>query len=538
MSKKITCDYSVKDQISKAFQLIAEPVGSTLGPGGRNVLMRNMGGAPTLTKDGVTVANSISVEDPELDLIISIIKEAADKTNREAGDGTTTATVLASLIYKAGQVLLSSGYKATALQREILVGLNKIANEVERRSIPVGDSLDILEKIASVSMNGDKEVAKLVAEAVHSVGVNGSVTVQGARTTQSKWWKEEGVRINRGWASPAFCSDSNSNKVVFENPYILITSYDLQGPGQLQDLANALQPLVESRRPLVIISSGIGSSFMASLIMNSKNGTLLTCPILPPYFGNVRREFFRDLSALTGARVIDHGEGDQLAAVKIEHLGQAAKIEITSSETVIIGGKGDPSKIEARKEYLRSRLGNDGVQDLDKVKERLAKLSGGIGIIEMTYLSDVEFQEKKHRVEDAACACRAAMESGYVPGGGATLYSSAAKIVNPDSPGEMVLLASIEDLVRKIASNASKSAEIIIEKMKDSSTWDEKLAYDVESGKAKDALEAGIIDPVKVVKTALMNGGSIAAALLTTGAIISDLPQKANNSFLEPYMPT
>ncbi len=537
-NKKITCGSNalIKERILEAFNLVAGPVGKTLGPGGENVVLRSMGGAPTITKDGVTVANSIKVEDQELDLIISIIKEAADKTNRDAGDGTTTATVLAHEIYREGIKFIAAGHRPTTLQKQILEGIRKVVTELDKRAKSVDKSLDVLKKIATVSMNGDSEVANLVAEAVHAIGIDGSVTVQGSRDTQNRWTREDGVRINRGWASPAFSADQNSSKIVFENPYVLITSYDLQGPGQLQDLTVGLGPLVESRRPLLIISSGIGSSFMASLIMNGKNGTLISCPILPPYFGNVRREFFRDLAVLTGARVIDQGDGDQLAAVRTEHLGQADKIEITSSETVIIGGKGKPAEIEKRKKYLKDKLAENPTQDLDKVQERLAKLGGGIGIVELAYMSDIEFHEKKHRVEDAACACKAALESGYLPGGGVTLYHTALTVLDKSVAGEMILLNASGNVIQKLAHNASRSGEVIMETI-GSSAWNPESTFDLRTGKVVNALDAGILDPVKVVKTTLMNGGSVAAALLTTGAIISDIPEKSGNPFLESYMP-
>lgn len=535
MKKKVTTGEvnKVHEKIAAAFHMIAEPVGTTLGPGGKNVLLKNFTGTPMITKDGVTVARSISLEDEEQDLIASIIKEAAEKTNKEAGDGTTSATVLAYEIFKEGAKLAAAGHRPVQLQRGILEGITKVSAELDSKATKVDQTdLDILKKVATISMNGDEETAELVAKAVSAVGVTGSVTVQSSRSG-NKWYREEGVRINRGWVNPSFKEDPNSTKQVLEDCYILITSHDLQSPGQLADLGEALNPLAVKQKPVLIISSGMGASFLYSLMSNFKNGVLKSCPILPPYFGVVRREFFHDLAALTGATVIDKDEGHELAAVKLEHLGRASKVEVTAHETIIIGGQGKPEQLEKRKEALKTQLKNlKDLKDLDKVAERYAKLSGGIGIIELAHFSDVELEEKKHRVEDAANACKAALEEGFVSGGGSALYRAASKVLNTDIPGEGILLKACYNLIKRMGDNTGVSGEVIANQVKN---WgQEGFAVDLRNGTLVDAVKTGILDPAKVVKASLANGGSVAAALLTTGAIVSDIPVQSN-SFLEPY---
>lgn len=535
--KKSLNTQKVVESITSAYNFVAEPVGTTLGPGGRNVILRDAASRPILTKDGVTVSSNLHAETEEQELLVSIIKEAGDKTNREAGDGTTSATVLSEKVYAEGIKMVAAGHRPVDVQRQILVGTRKVLNELDSRALKSEDwtdKLDTLKKIANISMNGDTEIASLVAEAVDAVGVTGAIAADASKNGMNSWSQRKGLKINRGWVSPGFKRDPNATKLVLENPYILVTSYTMEAPRQLAALEKVLMTLSQQNRPLLIIPSGNGARFVETFIASVANGNISGASILPPYYGNVRREFFLDLAALTGATVIDKDQGDELEAVSLEHLGQAESVEITKDSTTIIGGKGKTEVLAQRVETLKQLLQETNGPDLDKVKERLTNLSSGLATIELAHFSDLELEEKKHRVEDAAHACKAALEEGYIPGGGTGLLKAAMDVLDSKTPGELILLNACKQLVAQIANNAGNSGEVAISKVVEWKPEDKELAINHLTGQVVSALEAGIIDPVKVVKASLMNGTSIAATLLTTGAIVSDIPEP-KHPFLEAY---
>jgi len=526
------------DKIGKAFNLISLPVGTTFGPGGQNVLLKNMADMPLITKDGVTVAENIEVEDEALNLVISIIKEAASKTNREAGDGTTTAIVLAHEIYKEGMKFIAAGHKPVMIQRQIQSYINRVITSLNEMAIKVeeGNRTDILKKIASISMNGETEISDIVAEAVAGLGINSAITAQGSTNGKNHWYRVKGLKMNRGWTARSFCRESNTNKIIFEEPYILLTSHMLESPKQFSDLSALFETIAEKRKPILIISSGVTAGFLKYLLYHLNSGALVSCPTMPPYFGIVRYEFFKDLAAVTGARIIEEAQ-DELAAVKLEHLGVADMVEITDSSTVIMGGRGDDLAIARRKKYLESVLPKPGERDLDHVVERLSMLTGGVGTIEIAHSSHIELEEKKHRVEDACNACKAALQEGFLPGGGAGLLRAVERDSQnlKDDVGYKIISGSVKGLIKRMCENAGLAGDMVIDKLLKS---EENKTIDISKPdyETKDAIEIGVIDPIKVTCCALANSASIAASLLTTGAIISDIPAK-NNGVLEPYMP-
>lgn len=528
MSKKKIQYLNSKDSILKAANLMADVVCETMGPGGRNVILENSTYLPIITKDGVTVANSmLDLEDAELNLVARIIKEAADRTNKEAGDGTTTSIALTRAILQEGYKYIVGREDVTRLKRELTTGLQKVLVKLKdlARVINREDPYAELYSTALISLNGDKEMAELVAKAITSVGLYGVVNVADGNGLHHETQKVEGIKMPVGWVSPFFCKNREDKKIIFEDCSVLITSHLLKNVAQLTLIEEALKPLIKSGKPLLIISSECSGSFLSNMVANNKQGQLTNCAIRAPYFGTVRKEFYTDLAIVTGATVFEAEQGHDLAKIKFEHLGHARRVEITDMSTTIIGGGGDIHKINARIEQLKNEAKDvDPENDLDKIRERLAQLDSGVILIKLAKASSVESIELKHRIEDSINACKAALEEGLVPGGGAALFYASLSL-DQSIPGEKVLLNACRAPLMKIHENAGFSGKVAIHVLNAFKTCQ---TMDVVQNKVVDPFESGIVDPHKVTRSALINAVSIASTLLTTNAIISTIPEAAH----------
>lgn len=519
---------SVRNKISEIVELFGDAVGMTMGPGGQNVLLETQAGMSIITKDGVTVANAIDLEDQESNLIARIIKQAADKTNKEAGDGTTTATVLTRSIYNQGFQLVAAGYNPNVLKKQMDLGKAKILKSLDNITTKIEESRkeETLKHIAKISLNGDDEMASIISEAVAKTGTRGLVKVVDNHVAKDELVAVKGLQFPAGWASPFF-ADANQSKITLENCAILITSHKLTTVHQLAALEKSLTYFMQKNIPVLFIASEVSGPFMANLVANQKKGSLKNAATRPPYFGMVRKEFFADLAALTGGSVIEAEEKMDLDKVEVSHYGYAKRVEITNLETTIIEGAGKPEHIAVRAhalEELAAKVDKD--QDLDKVHERLAKLTGSVMLIKIARESQVEVEERKHRIEDALNATKAALESGYVPGGGAALYYATTEL-DSSIPGEMLLKKALEYPAKQICLNAGWSEKGLAELDKK----DLSKTFDARIGTIVDAYANGIIDPVKVTKAAVSNSVSVAGTLLTTNVIISKVPES------QPMMP-
>lgn len=533
MATKITSKQT-RAKIRNMLNLFADTVAVTMGPNGQNVLMENDSKMSIITKDGVTVANSIKPGEPENRMITDIIKQAADKTNREAGDGTTTATVLTRSIFEQGLQMVTSGYSVTKLKSEVEEAKDKMLSFLDTITQEVSEekSLETLKHIAKISLSGDDKLSGLVADAVNTAGKYGVVKIQENNVPETVIEKEEGLTFRAGYLNPFFCDNRDEDKVTFENCYVFITSHKLVNSNQLKLLEKALNPLIKQGAPLLIISSECGDTFLSNLMANHKSGNFKNCPIRPPYWTMVRKEFYTDLAALTGATVVEAEEGTELDQVKTEHFGFAKKVEVTSMDTTIIGGKGDESILDSRIQTLKEQAEKvDLDNDLDKVHERLAKLTEGVMMIKVGRSSQVDMEEKKYRIEDAVNSCKAALDQGFVPGGGTSLVYASINSLDKSIPGQQILLNACADPIKWIANNSGFSGEVAYSKVVEENN--SKMAYDANNNKICDAYENGIIDPVKVTKSALSNATSVASTLLTTNAIVSPTQEETNNS--NPY---
>lgn len=523
MSNKVNI-LDARDQILKAIDILADAVQTTMGPGGQNVLLETDAGMPMITKDGVTVAKSIELEDPEQNLVARTIREAADQTNRMAGDGTTTSTVLARAIFKEGLKLVAAGENVSEIKRQILTARSLITKQLDetKTKIPLDSRKQILSHIAKISLNGEVDMAEMIAEAIHETGVHGIINVQENTIYEDKMERVQGVEIGTGWTSPFFAKKREDEKVILEDARVFITSHKLQNAAQLGLIENAVKPLIKAGKPLLIIASEVSGSFLTNLIANNKAGQLTNCSIRAPYWGTVRKEFFTDLAAMTGARIIEADENDKLESLIYTDLGYAKRIEINALKTILIGGGGDEASMKDRILNLQTKAEKiDKTKDLDKVHERLAKLQQGVTLIKVRRESQIETEERKHRIEDAINACKAALEEGYVPGGGAALVQTKV-VLDKQMPGFQILSKAIESPIMTIARNAGHKADIASVMAQ----ADEGKAYNAITNTMADPLESGIIDPVKVTKAALFNAVSVAATLLTTNVLISKIPEE------------
>ena len=505
---------------------LADAVKVTLGPRGRNVVLDKKFGSPTITKDGVTVAKEIELADKLENVGAQMVKEVASKTSDVAGDGTTTATVLAQAIFREGLRMVVAGANPMALQRGIQKATEWVVEEVKSFSKPVKG--DAIAQVGTISANGDRTIGELIAQAMDRVGKDGVITVEESKTMQTELDVVEGMQFDRGYLSPYFVTNPDRMEVVLEDPVILIHEKKISA---LRDLLPLLESVAREGKPLLIIAEDIEGEALATLVVNKLRGTLNTCAVKAPGFGDRRKAMLEDIAILTGGRVISEDLGIKLENVHIEDLGRAKKVVVVKDATTIIEGAGKKSDIEARVKQIRAQI-EETTSDYDreKLQERLAKLVGGVAVIKVGAATETELKEKKARVEDAMHATRAAVEEGIVPGGGVTFIRAqkaleAFKLDEEDEQvGVNIVKRALEEPLRQIAQNAGQEGSIVVEKVR--AETNPNFGYNAQTEKYEDLVKAGVIDPTKVARTALQNATSIASLLLTTEAVVAEMPEE------------
>jgi len=531
MAKQLLFKEDARRSLQRGVNILAKAVATTLGPKGRNVALDKRFGAPTITHDGVTVAKEIELEDPFENMGAQLLKEAATKTNDIAGDGTTTATVLAQNIVNEGLKNVVAGANPMLIKRGIEAGTSTLSQAIKDMAVSI-DSMEEIASVAAISAQ-DPEIGKLIAEVMDKVGKDGVITVEESQSLAFETDYVDGMQFDRGYLSPYFVTDSEAMEAVVEDAFILIHDKKISSA---QDLVPILEKLIQGgHRNLVVIAENVDGEALATLVLNKLRGMINALAIKAPGFGDRRKEMLQDIAVLTGGEVITEDMGRKLESVQIEDLGRAKKIVATKDDTTIVDGEGDVSQIKGRIEQIKVEIDRSTSDyDREKLQERLAKLSGGVAIIRVGAATEVELKEKKHRVEDALSATRAAVEEGIVPGGGVALLNAISalddlKMSHPDiQTGVKILRAALEAPMRKIAENAGKNGDVVIQNVRaaQKETGDMNIGFDVLSEEYLNMIKAGIIDPAKVTRGALENAASIASMILTTEALITDLPEK------------
>ncbi|HXF63101.1 MAG TPA: chaperonin GroEL [Caldilineaceae bacterium] len=528
MAKQIVFEDAARKSLKAGVDALANAVKTTLGPKGRNVALDKKWGSPTVTHDGVTVAKEIELEDPFENMGAQLLKEAATKTNDVAGDGTTTATVLAQAIVNEGLKNVTAGANPMLLQRGIFAGRDAIVQAIKDMATPVSGKEGI-SQVAAISA-ADKVIGDLIAEVMDKVGKDGVITVEESKGLEFETEYVEGMQLDRGYLSPYFVTNSERMEAVVEDPYILITDKKISSA---QDIVPTLEKLVQiGKRDIVVIAEDVDGEALATLVLNKLRGMVNALAIKAPGFGDRRKAMLRDIAILTGGQVITEELGRKLDTVMLEDLGRASKVVSTKDATTIVGGAGDPNAIKGRIEEIRAEIeASTSDYDREKLQERLAKLAGGVAIIRVGAATETELKEKKHRVEDALSATRAAVEEGIVPGGGVALINAIPALdkLNLDgdaATGVKILRRALEEPMRMIATNAGLDGPVVIERVRALHQEGKMtVGYDVLQNEYVDMLEAGIIDPAKVTRSAVENACSIAAMILTTSALVTDIPE-------------
>ena len=536
MAKQLAFSEEARRKLKKGIDTLATAVSTTLGPKGRNVALDKKFGAPTITHDGVTVAKEIELEDPYENMGAQLLKEAATKTNDIAGDGTTTATVLAQNIVNEGLKNIAAGANPMLLKRGIEAGTAALADKIRSMAISIDDKAEIA-SVASISAQ-DTSIGELIADVMDKVGKDGVITVEESRSLEFETEYVEGMQFDRGYISPYFVTDSDTMEAVIEDAYILIHDKKISSA---QDIIPILEKLVQTgKKNLVIISEDVDGEALATLVLNKLRGMINALAIKAPGFGDRRKAMLQDIAVLTGGQVITEEMGRKLDSVQLSDLGRAAKIVSSKDDTTVVDGQGDEAQIKARVEQIKVEIDRSTSDyDREKLQERLAKLAGGVAIIRVGAATEVELKEKKHRVEDALSATRAAVEEGIVPGGGVALLNALPAlndVVLPEGDqmtGIGILQRALEAPMRKIAENAGQNGDVVIQNVRQAQEKanNSNIGYNVMSGEYIDMVKAGIIDPAKVTRGALENAASIASMVLTTEALITDIPEE------EPAMP-
>ena len=528
MPKQLIFSEEARRSLKRGIDKLANAVSTTLGPKGRNVAIDKKFGAPTITHDGVTVANDIELDDPYENMGAQLLKEAATKTNDIAGDGTTTATVLAQAIVNDGLKVAAAGVNPMLLKHGIEAATEKVAQAIRDMAVEINTKEEIA-SVAAISAQ-DREIGNLIAEVMDKVGKDGVVTVEESRGLEFETEYVEGMQFDRGYLSPYFITATDTMEAVITDPYILIYEKKISAA---QDIVPILEKLIQlGRRELVIIAEDVDGEALATLVLNRLRGMLNVLAVKAPGFGDRRKEMLQDLAILTGGTVISEDIGRKLETVAISDLGHAGKVVSTKDDTTVIDGAGDEKAIKGRIAEIKVEIENSTSDyDNEKLQERLAKLSGGIAIIRVGAATEVELKEKKHRVEDALSATRAAVEEGIVPGGGVALLNAIASLddlkltYDDENTGVNILRRALEAPMRKLAENAGQNGAVIIQSVRraQAEKKDNKIGYDVMTGTFLNMIEAGIIDPAKVTRGALENAASIAAMILTTEALVTDI---------------
>jgi chaperonin GroEL len=535
MAKQIVHGEESRAAILRGVNILADAVKITLGPKGRNVVLDKKFGSPTITKDGVTVAKEIELKDSMENMGAQMVKEVASKTSDIAGDGTTTATVLAQAIFREGVKTVAAGANPMALKRGIEKAVERATAEIKRMSKPVKG--EMIAQVGTISANGDATIGELIAEAMNKVGKDGVITVEESKTMETDLEFVEGMQLDRGYLSPYFVTDPDSMEVALENPVILLSEKKISS---MRDILPLLEQVAKAGKPILIIAEDVDGEALATLVVNKLRGTLSVAAVKAPGFGDRRKAMLDDIAVLTGGKVISEDLGIKLENVKLEDLGTARKVTINKDTTTIIDGAGAASDLQGRVKTLKAQI-EDTTSDYDreKLQERLAKLVGGVAVIRVGAATETELKEKKARVEDAMHATRAAVEEGIVPGGGVTLIRAAKaldkfKIFEPDENGEVagdadeqigvtIVKRALEEPLRQIVQNAGKEGAVIVEKVRADRSVN--FGYNAATDKFEDLVAAGIIDPAKVTRCALQNAASIAGLMLTTEALVSEIQE-------------
>ena len=528
MAKEIKFDVDVRSAMKEGADALANAVKVTLGPKGRNVVIDKKFGAPQVTKDGVTVAKEIELEDKFQNMGAQMVKEVASKTNEQAGDGTTTATVLAQAIINVGIKNVTAGANPMDLKKGIDKAVDAVVADLKKHSQPVGDDYSKIEQVATVSANNDAYIGKLIADAMSKVGTDGVITVEEAKGTETEVKVVEGMQFDRGYISPYFMTDADKMEAVLDHPAILITDKKISN---IQDIMPVLEPVAREGRELLIIAEDVDGTALTTLVMNRLRGSLKVAAVKAPGFGDRRKEMLQDIAILTGAAVISEEKGYTFENMTPDMLGHAEKVTITKENTTVVGGAGSKEEIANRAEMIRKQIDlTTSEYDKEKLKERLGKLAGGVAVLYVGATTEVEMKEKKDRVEDALNATRAAVEEGYLPGGGVAYIRSIAALAGltgeneDETTGIHIIAKAIEEPVRQIAQNAGVDGSVIVQKIKEGK---DDFGYNARTAEFGSLYEAGVIDPTKVARVALENAASVAGMFLTTECGIVDIPEPA-----------
>jgi chaperonin GroEL len=530
MAKQVIHGEESRAAILRGVNQLADAVKITLGPKGRNVVIDKKFGSPTITKDGVTVAKEIELKDSLENMGAQMVREVASKTSDVAGDGTTTATVLAQAIFREGVKTVAAGANPMALKRGIDKAVEKATEEIHRLSKPVKG--DAIAQVGTVSANGDQTIGSIIAEAMNKVGKDGVITVEESKTMETALEVVEGMQFDRGYLSPYFVTDPERMEAVLDNPLILIHEKKISS---MKDLLPLLEQVAKMGKPMLIIAEDVEGEALATLVVNKLRGTLNIAAVKAPGFGDRRKAMLEDIAILTGGKVISEDLGIKLENVKLEDLGRAKKVTIDKDNTTIVEGNGKQSDIEGRVKTLRAQIEETSSDyDREKLQERLAKLVGGVAVIKVGAATETEMKEKKARVEDAMHATRAAVEEGIVPGGGVTLVRAAKALekfhANKEGEGDadeqigvQIVKRALEEPLRQIVQNAGKEGAVVVERVR--SEKNEHVGFNAQTEEFEDLVKAGVIDPAKVTRTALQNAASIAGLMLTTEAMVSEIPE-------------
>ena len=529
MAKQITYGDESRQAILRGVNRLADAVKVTLGPKGRNVVLDKKFGSPVITKDGVTVAKEIDLKDPLENMGAQMVREVASKTSDVAGDGTTTATILAQAIYREGSKNVTAGANPMDVKRGIEKAVAAVTEELKRLSKPVKGNM--IAQVGTISANNDETIGKIIAEAMDKVGKDGVITVEEAKTLETSLEVVEGMQFDRGYLSPYFVTDPERMEVALENPLVLIHEKKISN---MKDLLPVLEQVAKLSRPLVIIAEDIEGEALATLVVNKLRGTLQVAAVKAPGYGDRRKAMLEDIATLTGGKAITEDLGIKLENIKIDDLGKAKKITIDKENTTIVEGNGKPKDIEGRVKQIRTQI-DETTSDYDreKLQERLAKLVGGVAVIKVGAATETEMKEKKARVEDAMHATKAAVEEGIVPGGGVALLRCTKVVDALKEEGDIkvginIIRRALEEPLRQIAGNAGHEGAVVIARVRESK--DPQEGFNALNEKYENLVEAGVIDPTKVVRSALQNAASIASLLLTTEALISEIPEEKSDA--------
>jgi chaperonin GroEL len=525
MAKELKFDQEARNSILRGVNILADVVKVTLGPKGRNVILEKSFGAPTVTKDGVTVAKEIELEDKFENMGAQMVKEVASKTSDTAGDGTTTATVLAQAIYREGSKVVAAGANPMDVKRGIDLAVEEVVKELKKLSKPTKDQKEI-SQVGTISANNDETIGNIIAEAMNKVGKEGVITVEEAKSMDTTLDVVEGMQFDRGYLSPYFVTDPEKMEAVLDDPYILI---DEKKISNMKDMLPILENIAKMGKPLLVIAEDVEGEALATLVVNKLRGTLKCCAVKAPGFGDRRKAMLEDIAILTGGKVISEDLGIKLENIKLNDLGHAKRITIDKDNTTVVDGAGDKDDIEARVKQIRVQI-DETTSDYDreKLQERLAKIIGGVAVINVGAATETEMKEKKARVEDALNATRAAVEEGIVPGGGVAYLRclpvlEKLKLEGDKNIGVGIVKRALEEPIRQIANNAGQEGSVVTEKVKN-----EKGAFGFDAAKDEyaDMIKAGITDPTKVVRLALQNASSVASLMITTEALVAEKPEK------------